>query len=107
MRGVEEQEYQVGKIELEKASTYLIEAGSKFVKQNPIKFSWYIIGLLICLFFNGLKVDEEILDDYHRNTRQIDWDSLEKQRIKMLQAKQNFQSSQGLFWQCDNRFNIF
>ena len=44
--------------DLDYISTALITGGINTVKRNPIKFSLYLIGLLLCLLFNGFSVDQ-------------------------------------------------
>jgi hypothetical protein len=87
--------------DMDRMSTALIDFGTRVVKKNPIKVGGYIIGLLICLFFNGFAVNEERLDMFQDALSKIDYRELRKSQDDLYNAQQNYYHSQGWFWSCD------
>ena len=44
--------------EIDRISTVLIDAGYIFVKRNPIPTVMYLVGILICIAFNGFAASD-------------------------------------------------
>eukprot|EP01036_Dinobryon_divergens_P029639 gene29639-38763_t len=49
--------------EIDKMSTVMITFGVNVVKKNPIKVGAYVVGLLLCLFFNVCSMNKEEMEE--------------------------------------------
>lgn len=86
--------------QLDEASTFLIKAGVKVVKRNPIKVSMYLLGLLLCLFFNGWAVSEVQQVEFSKELEKIDYDKLVQLEHDVSRAYVPYYRSKGWF-SCD------
>lgn len=92
-------------VALQDLSNSMVSFGSNVVKRNPVKSSLYLIGLLLCLFFNGFTVDEKIVKEYEDGIQDIIplWENIDKAKIVAYEANQRYRNSQGWFWSCDEK----
>lgn len=86
-------------------SGILINTGVKVVKNNPIKTSFYLLGLVLCLLFNGISVSEQTVAKYELGVRKMnaDFDATERAKLAMYKADAAYRNSRGWFWTCDTR----
>jgi hypothetical protein len=89
--------------ELDQMSTVLIDFGVKAVKRNPIKVSMYVIGILICLFFNGLAPSPQANASFETQLRDIDYGPSETAGRNADMAYQQYYRSKGWFFSCNER----
>jgi hypothetical protein len=83
--------------ELDRLSTVLINAGVQVVKRNPIKSSLYVLGLLLCLLFNGFSVTKTHEEAYERALDKIDYDKLYSAADTYFDARRKYEQSRGWF----------
>ena len=62
--------------ELDRISTAMITLGVNVVKRNPIKVGSYLIGILICLFFNGWAISDTQRNNYQSTLDSINYNKL-------------------------------
>ena len=62
---------------LDRISTLLIHAGVQTVRRHPVPSLLYVLGLLLCLFFSGLKVSERQYREYDEIISAFDQSRLE------------------------------
>jgi len=81
----------------------LINVGIHTVRKNPLNFGVWGVGLLICLFFNGLKVTPQQEMEYSRKIEQVrlQSDSVAETWRRRHDAELMYRQSQGWFWSCD------
>ena len=58
--------------QIEQVSSVLVNIGLRAIKRNPIKVTSYLVGLLICLFYNGIKVSPVSYANYSELIRTVD-----------------------------------
>lgn len=87
--------------ELDRLSTVLIDAGVRFVKRNPIPVGIYAFGLLICLFFSGLRVAPQHQKAFEKVLDTIDYDKLNISADIYYSAKRKYDASRGWFFTCN------
>jgi hypothetical protein len=92
--------------ELDKASTVLIKVGVDAVKRNPIKTGAYLLGLLLCLFFNGLTITQPQREAFYQDLKQIDHDRLDSLQSEVHTAYNMYYRSKGWF-SCDQKCQMF
>ena len=90
-------------VAIENASTAMIEVGTKFVKKNPIKVSFYIIGCLICFLFTGFAVSQQQEINYHNEMQAIDYEGLQNAYDQHKYYAEMYRRSRGWFYTCDER----
>jgi hypothetical protein len=86
--------------EFDRASTALINLGVRVVKQNKLKVGGYIVGLLLCLFFNGFKVTDTQRAEYHKEMDRVDHTALYEAGALFNEAYNGYHRSKGWF-SCD------
>ncbi len=86
--------------ELDRASTVLINVGVNVVKKNPIKVGAYLIGILLCLFFNGMKISDTQRNEYYKLLDTIDHAAIDTAAQDLNYANQAYRQSKGWF-SCD------
>lgn len=71
-------------------------------RRNPIKVSLYFFGLLVCLFFKGLTVPDQSLQNYEREMDKlyIQRDSLLDEEDIVAQSYNRYYRSQNFFFSC-------
>lgn len=87
--------------ELDRLSTVLIDEGIKVVKRNPMKTSLYVVGLLLCLFFNGFTVSKVHEKAYEQAIDKIDYNKLYSVADQYYDAYRQYQQSRGWFFSCN------
>jgi len=87
-------------------SSQLITFGVNRIKKNPIKSSFYLLGLIVCLFINGYSVSTAEYEKFDNIVAGIDYEALSKAEARMLQAERQYYSSQGFFWSCDSKCQL-
>lgn len=70
----------------EELSTALITLGTTIVKKNPIKVGLYMLGLLLCIFFQGLKITPGQREEFYQELSKIDSIRLETVETAMYDA---------------------
>lgn len=83
--------------EVDAASTFLIELGTHAVKRNPIKTSLYLVGILICLLFNGWTVTDTQRREYHQELQKLDTEGLDNAFFDMQRTYHDYYRSKGWF----------
>jgi hypothetical protein len=83
--------------EIDQLSTVLIDYGVKAVKRNPIKVSLYVVGLLICLLFNGIQPSPEASASFENQMTNIDYRRSEVAGMNAEMAYQRYYNSKGWF----------
>ena len=83
-------------------SSQLVTFGINRVKKNPIKTSFYLVGLFVCLFINGYSIPNEMYDKYDKAISSINYEDVINAESDMYIAQQKYHSSQGWFWSCDS-----
>ena len=91
--------------QLDEGSTVLINFGVKFVKKNPIPVGLYLIGILLCLLFNGYQVSESQRTAYEKSLQTIDYNSLYDAQDNYYDLKNKYDRSKGWF-SCDSRCQL-
>ena len=89
--------------EMDAMSTAMINAGVNMVKRNKVTTSFYLVGLILCLVFNGLSVPAETMTAYEMGIDEIDWKKSADAKETMVNANMRFRRAQGWFWTCDAR----
>jgi len=97
----EERERQIQ--EIDNLSNALVSLGVKTVKKNPIIFTSYFIGLLLCILFNGFKVSNNQISTYHNTIQSIDYDNLYKLENEYLYYNQLYTQSLSWFYFCNTK----
>lgn len=87
--------------EFDEASRALIIMGTRIVKRNPIKTSFYLVGVLICLFFSGFKVNETQRQEYAREIAKFDHSELNNVEWELDKSYNLYYRSKGWFFLCD------
>ena len=88
--------------DIDKMSTALIDVGVSAVKRNPMKTGFYLLGLLLCLFFNGLELQPSQVQEYERDMKDVDFSLTDRAFEAMQRANSRYRSSAGWFT-CDAR----
>lgn len=91
--------------ELDRLSTAMIAFGVNTVKKNPIKVGCYLIGILVCLFFNGWAVVETQRDKYQNTLNSINYNEIEEKYNKLQILNRRYYDSKGWF-SCDYKVVI-
>lgn len=86
--------------ELDRISTLLIDVGVRTVKRNPIKVSLYVVGLAICLFFNGIKMSSEQAKAFETDMSKYDYERIDRAALKAERLSSVYYRSKGWFT-CD------
>lgn len=86
--------------EMDRVSTAMINFGTGVVKRNPIKVGAYLLGILVCLFFNGMKVTDMQRNEYYKLLDTIDHASIDSATEDLHYANQAYRQSKGWF-SCD------
>ena len=92
--------------ELDRMSTVMINLGIRTVKKNPIKVSFYLLGLLLCLFFNGWAVSDSQRNDYQKTLNSIDHDVIQQKHSQVEILSRRYYDSKGWF-SCDIKCQEF
>lgn len=92
--------------ELDKASTYLIRVGANAVKRNPIKVGAYVLGLLLCIFFNGFSVGDTQRAEYYQELTKIDYQRLDDARVAVDVSYRPYYRSKGWF-SCNSECQMY
>lgn len=87
--------------QVDRISTLLIHAGVQTVKKYPVPSALYVIGLLLCLFFNGWSVTESQYRDYDNSISTIDHSKLDDLGAQLRLAHTNYYNTKGWF-SCDS-----
>ena len=98
----ERQHQQLQVRELERVSTVLIDAGIQVIKKNPIPTGLYFVGLLLCLFFNGINPTEIQQKKYVEAINKIDSIEITNAADNFYDADAIYRRSKGWF-SCDKR----
>lgn len=93
--------------DMDRLSTALIDAGIGLVKRNPVPSALYVLGLFLCLFFNGLDVQPKHQQAYEQSLESIDYDAYYISRDDFYRRKSEYERSLGWFWSCDRRCQSF
>ena len=83
-------------------SSELVRFGIDRIKKNPIKTSFYILGLIICLFVNGYSVSHENYQKFDSIINKIDYEKIARARDTMLKAQLEYEKRVGFFWSCND-----
>lgn len=86
--------------EIDRASTVLINAGVRVVKNNKLKVGGYVLGLLLCLFFSGWKVTDTQRAEYYHELEKVDHTALYETSNLLNDAYNGYHRSKGWF-SCD------
>lgn len=81
--------------DLDRASTFLVELGVQTVKRNPIKVGAYLLGLLVCLFFNGFSINEAARGAYLAEVQKLDHNALHDAEMSMHLSYNEYYRSKG------------
>lgn len=94
--------------QLDDASALLVNAGIHAVVKNPIKVGVWACGLLICLFFQGIKITPEQQVVYNQAIEVVrsQSDVVAEAYALKYDAEYRYQRSQGWFWSCDSSCQI-
>jgi len=94
--------------QLDSASSLLVNAGIHAVVKNPIKVGVWAVGLLICLFFQGIKVTPEQQGVYNEAIEKVreQSDYVAEAYSRMHDADYRYKNSQGWFWSCDSSCQV-
>lgn len=87
---------------IEQASSALINIGFKTIKRNPIKVTSYLVGLLLCLFYNGLKVSPVNYEKYTNLISSVDSEKIHEAITMVDLSYYTYKRSKGWFT-CDKR----
>lgn len=87
--------------EVDEASTLLMRFGVRTVTRHPAKTALYILGLVLCVFFNGFAVSEQSRADFYQSLGQIDHVALDDAQFAANQAYRDYRRSSG-WWSCDH-----
>ena len=82
---------------LDEASTVLINIGVRVIKKIPIKVTSYFIGLLICLFFTGFKINDQQRSAYYAELDKLDDTKLYQTKDRLNQVYQQYYRNKGWF----------
>ena len=88
--------------DIDRMSTALIDVGISTVKRNPVKTGLYLLGLLLCLFFNGLELEQSQVQEYENDMRDVDFSLTDVAFEAMQRANSEYRRSAGWFT-CDAR----
>ena len=88
--------------DVDKISTALIDVGVGAVKRNPIKTGFYLLGLILCLFFNGFELEPTQVQAYENDMRNVDFSLTDIAFDQMQRANNRYRSAAGWF-SCDTR----
>jgi hypothetical protein len=88
----QQQPQQVQIREFEKLSTALITLGVQTIKKNPVKVGLYALGMLIFLFFQGLKISATQRAEYNQQLSKLDTDTLNSLENEMVSAYNHYYS---------------
>lgn len=86
--------------EFDRASTVLINAGVRVVKNNKLKVGGYLLGLLLCLFFSGFKVTDTQREAYTAEINKVDHTALYETGALLNDAYNGYLRTKGWFT-CD------
>lgn len=86
--------------EIDRVSTIMLDLGVKVVKRNPLKVGGYVVGLLLCLFFNGWSSTPTQLTEYNAHIKEIDYEEYHQARDRLSHATSIYYRSKGWF-SCD------
>lgn len=86
--------------DIDRASTVLISAGVNTIKRNPIKVGSYLLGILLCLFFNGWKVTDQQRTMYEEQYNKVNYRELDRLSSDLYIATDNYYRTKGWFT-CD------
>lgn len=92
--------------EIDQLSTVLVDVGVRFVKRNPIKVGLYVVGLLICLLFNGISVSQEQNINFEKQLSSIDYSASQNAGMEADIAYDRYYRSKGWFFSCNQQCQI-
>eukprot|EP01039_Chlorochromonas_danica_P008523 gene8523-9396_t len=92
--------------ELDQASTFLVRLGVQTVRRNPIKVSFYLLGLLLCLFFNGFSITAEQRAAYYEAMKKVDHTAVLEASDRLDQSYYHYRSHRGWF-SCDATCQLY
>lgn len=87
--------------EVEKIGGAMITLAKVVVKKHPIKVSLYVIGLLICLFFQGFSVPDERIEKYEKALDETKVLGLRDAKLDFYDSQTHFYNSRGWFYSCN------
>jgi len=90
----------------DQASSVLINVGVQAVKKNPIKTSFYLLGLLLCLFVNGYSVTQSQREGFYSDLSTIDTQRLEVLSVNVQDSYTFYRQSKGWF-SCDSKCQFY
>jgi len=94
--------------QVEDVGAHLINVGIHAVRKNPIKMGFWCLGLLICVFFNGIQVSDQQLAAYESaqvRAGEFSGDINDASR-KMWDSDVAYRNSQGWFWSCNQQCQV-
>ena len=86
---------------LDQTSNQLLAFTKERVRRNPIKIGFWIIGLLLCLLFNGEPVTDAQLENYTAAIDKIPHMELDQATDILHDSDMLYRQSQGWFWTCN------
>eukprot|EP01031_Cornospumella_fuschlensis_P034355 gene34355-41585_t len=92
--------------EVDDTSTLLLRVGVSAVKRHPGKAALYVLGLILCLFFNGFAVNEQSRAAFYQSLGQIDHAALDDAQFAASQAYKDYRRSSG-WWSCDKSCQFY
>eukprot|EP01038_Epipyxis_sp_PR26KG_P012024 gene12024-16095_t len=92
--------------DLDEVSTFLLREGVSAVRKNPIKVSAYLIGLIICVFFNGFKVTDTQRNQFQKAVESIDHDSMYEASAEYDRSYRLYAANKGWF-SCNSVCQIY
>ena len=92
--------------QIEEASTTLVRFGRDVVRKNPRKVALWVVGLCLCMFFNGFEVSHGAYEKHRMLHDSIDYDKLWNAEDAMHTARRQYDRLRGWFWSCNQNCQV-
>mmetsp|Transcript_22891 Transcript_22891/g.33449 ORF Transcript_22891/g.33449 Transcript_22891/m.33449 type:complete len:99 (+) Transcript_22891:80-376(+) len=83
---------------IDNMSGALVKIGVNAVKKNPVMFSSYAIGVIICIFFSGVALTIEQKNQFELDLAKIDYRSLDDATLDYEEAYRRYSNAKGFFF---------
>ncbi len=87
--------------QINSASDSLISFGVRTVKKNPIKMTFWVIGLGLGFFFNGSEVTPSQMLQYSKSLDKIPHAEIARAAMSLAESRAQYEASRGWFWSCN------
>ncbi len=88
-------------------SDIIITSGTNFIKKHPVPVAAYVVGLLLCLLFNGISLSENQRKEFYKDVSNIDYLELEGAAMDVELASRRYSNSKGWFFTCNEECQLF